>query len=146
MSLKNLIGITTTSDRQSNIIMHTMPKLADQIAEINANVTPTLNILDITKAVVQGGPLPTDYPGGIVRDAGYVVVSRDRIATDVTGLAILKVIGSPATAINTYSCWNQPQIVSAIRLKLGITGPEQYTLCGSGVKNLEQILQKAKER
>jgi len=146
MSLKNLIGITTTSDRQSNIIMHTMPKLADQIAEINANVTPTLNILDITKAVVQGGPLPTDYPGGIVRDAGYVVVSRDRIATDVTGLAILKVIGSPATAINTYSCWNQPQIVSAIRLKLGITGPEQYTLCGPGVKNLEQILQKAKER
>jgi len=126
--------------------LHTMPKLADQIAEINATVTSSLTILDATKAVVQGGPTPTDYPGGIVRDAGYIVASRDRIALDVTGLAILKVIGSPASAINTHSAWTQPQIASAVKLKLGISGPEQYNLCGPGVKNLEQIRQKAMEK
>lgn len=139
MALKNWIGITTAGDRQANLISHTMPKLAQQIAEIHMAVTPSFNILDATKALIQGGPKPSDPPGPMVVDAGYVIASHDRVALDVTGLAILKLLGSPSAKIKNLGIWKQPQIIAAVERNLGIVSPDEYEIGGNEVDRLDEI-------
>ncbi len=63
--------------------------MVNRVAELNLGITRRLNILDGTKSFVFGGPSHGDTV-----DPKLVVASRDRIAADATGMAVLKRYGT----------------------------------------------------
>ena len=103
------------------------------IAEIGLSIKPSLNIMDGTKAFVSNGPSRGDLV-----EPKLIVASRDRIATDVTGLGILKHYGTEER-IQNRSVWQQPMIAHGIEIGLGISDLSQIVLKGKGVPELEQI-------
>jgi uncharacterized protein (DUF362 family) len=134
LSLKNQVGMLRPDDRLSGL--HSgggSPKNA-RIAEINLAIAPSLIVLDATRAFVSGGPNT-----GVVRDVGMVIAARDRIACDVTGLALLKSLGTRAEIANQH-VFDQPLIARAGALALGIQGPDGYTALADGVPELDTLL------
>ena len=147
MSIKNYVGIIHGDDR---IIFHgklggfrrggsgeqrkaDYPAFAKMIAEIGLSIKPALNIMDGTKAFVSNGPSRGDLV-----EPKLIVASRDRIATDVTGLGILKHYGTEER-IQNRSVWQQPMIAHGIEIGLGISDLSQIVLKGEKVPELEQI-------
>ena len=61
----------------------------NRIAELNLGIKPALNILDGSKSFVFGGP-----SSGDTAEPKLIVASRDRIAADATGVAVLKSMGT----------------------------------------------------
>ena len=72
--------------------------LVNRVAELNLGITPALNILDGTKSFVFGGPSHGDTV-----DPKLIVASRDRIAADATGVAVLKRMVPSAACKSTRS-------------------------------------------
>jgi len=141
MSMKNLVGIIPGKDR---IFMHSKlgsdqqqvanyPAFAKMIAEIGLTVKPSLNILDGTKAFVTIGP----SRGDIVQPK-LIVASRDRIATDVTGLGILKHYGTE-DRIQKVSVWKQQVVARAIEIGLGVSDLSQIDLKSANIPEIESI-------
>lgn len=149
MSMKNLVGIIPGKDR---IFMHSKvpaaqdsskgagqqqaynyPAFAKMIAEIGLAVTPSLNILDGTKAFVAGGPRVGDSV-----QPKLIVASRDRIAADVTGLGVLKHYGT-TDRIQKVSVWKQLIIARAIEIGLGVSDLSQIDLKSANVPEIESI-------
>lgn len=148
MSIKNFVGVIHPNDRT---LMHNKhrgsrprgsqpdereedyPTFAKMIAELGLIVTPALNIMDGTKAFVSGGPSRGDLV-----EPKLIVASRDRIATDVTGLGVLKHYGTEAH-IQDVSAWQQPTIVRAIEIGVGVKNLSQIELKGEQVPELEAI-------
>jgi uncharacterized protein (DUF362 family) len=158
MSIKNFVGIIHSNDR---IVMHgkhrgsglgrprrsqpqtppaaaqepeeDYPTFAKMIAELGLIVTPALNIMDGTKAFVSGGPSRGDSV-----EPKLIVASRDRIATDVTGLGVLKHYGTEER-IQDISVWQQPIIARGIEIGLGAANLSQIELKAENVPELEQI-------
>jgi len=151
MSIKNFVGIVHGNDR---VLFHNKlggfgpprrsgqqvqepkadyPAFANMIAELGLAVKPSLNIMDGTKAFVSGGPSEGD-----VVEPKLIVASKDRIATDVTGLAILKHYGTEER-IQGRRVWEQPMIARGVEIGLGISDFSQMTLKGENVPELEQI-------
>jgi len=134
MSLKNAIGLIDPRDRVQTLHgSHAEPRFGSAIAELNLAVTPRFVIMDGTRAFVSGGP----FTGEVV-EPGLIVATSDRIANDVVGLAILKVLGTTA-AIMGKSVWEQPQIKRAVELGLGVKGAAQIDLKGHRVPELDLI-------
>jgi uncharacterized protein (DUF362 family) len=100
------------------------------MAEMSLAFRPSLHILDGTSAFVSGGP-----SHGRAVHPRLVIVSRDLLATDVTGLAVLRHHGTEA-AIQDYSPWAQPKIRHGIALGLGVTGPDRIDLRAEGVAEI----------
>ncbi len=151
MSMKNLVGIIPGKDR---IFMHSKvpnakhsakgggqqqaynyPAFAKMIAEIGLAVTPSLNILDGTKAFVAGGPRVGDSV-----QPKLIVASRDRIAADVTGLGVLKHYGT-TDRIQQASVWQLPIIARAVEIGLGVSDLAQIDLKSADVPEIESIRQ-----
>ena len=109
------------------------PAFAKMIAEFGLAVKPTLNIMDGTKAFVSHGPSRGDLV-----EPKLIVASRDRIATDVTGIGILKHYGTEDRLQNT-SVWQQPMIAHGISIGLGVSDLSRIVLKGDKVPELEQI-------
>ena len=149
MSMKNLVGIIPGKDR---VFMHSKldsgggsakaagqqqvsnyPAFARMIAEIGLTVTPSLNIMDGTKAFVSEGPSRGD-----IVEPKLIVASRDRIATDVTGLGILKHYGTE-DRIQKVSVWKQPIIARGIEIGLGVSDLAQIDLKAVNVPELAGI-------
>jgi len=147
MSIKNYVGIIHGDDR---IIFHNKlggfgrrkrgqqqnadyPAFAKMIAEFGLAIKPALNIMDGTKAFVSDGPSRGDLV-----EPKLIVASRDNIATDVTGLGILKHYGTEER-IQDISVWQQPIIAHGIEIGLGISDLSQIILKGEKVPELEQI-------
>lgn len=134
MSLKNHVGITNLDSRHT---MHGFDRvtLERMIAEINLAVKPSLNILDGTKAFVTGGP----FSGDMV-EPKTIIASKDRVAADVTGLALLKTFGT-VDRIQNRSVWEQDQIKHAVEIGIGVGNGAQIELASDGVTQLPQILE-----
>jgi uncharacterized protein (DUF362 family) len=143
MSLKNFVGIIHPDDRG---VMHGAQgrgrgqggdsgyvTFARMIAELGLAVTPALNIMDGTKAFVSGGP-----SSGDLVEPKLIIASRDRIATDVTGLGVLKHYGTESR-IQDISVWKQPMIARGIEIGLGVANLSQIDLKAAGVPELENI-------
>jgi uncharacterized protein (DUF362 family) len=149
MSMKNLVGIIPGKDR---IYMHSKvpanlrdsvkeqtpqnynyPAFAKMIAEIGLAVTPSLNILDGTKAFVKGGPREGDSV-----QPKLIVASRDRIAADVTGLGVLKHYGT-TDRIQKVSVWQQLVIARAVEIGLGVSDLSQIDLKSANIPEIESI-------
>jgi uncharacterized protein (DUF362 family) len=112
--------------------------LVNRVAELNLGITPALNILDGSRSFVFGGPSHGDTV-----DPKLVVASRDRIAADATGVAVLKRYGTERR-LQRFSVWENPFIQHGIKIGLGIGSREQLNLKHSGmdedIKEIEEGL------
>ncbi len=147
MSLKNSVGLVEAQDRVEMLHhathgpegftfgpeSHQEPAFGSPIAEINLAFPVPLVIMDGTRSFVSGGPTK-----GEMVEPGLIIASRDRIANDAVGLAILKTLGTEER-IQSKSVWEQPQIVRAVELGLGVEGPDRIEVKGEDVPELETI-------
>ena len=145
MGMKNLIGLVNPADRErpENLGQHSTAnnRLYRQIAQINQQITPSATILDGWEAVVRGGPTIAGSPTGLEDSPRVMIVSTDRIAADVTGLAVLKEFAVASEAVHDWGVWQNPQIVEAVAAGLGISGPSQYDASGPTVEGLDLYLE-----
>ncbi|MCS7201729.1 MAG: DUF362 domain-containing protein [Dictyoglomus sp.] len=124
MSLKNFVGLI---HRQDRMIMHGSRYIKEMIAELNLAFNPALNILDASRVFVRGGPAK-----GEVREPMMIIASPDRIACDIVGLSLLKILGT-TPEIQDKNMWDHPQIKRAVEVGIGIKNPEKIILKGSQV-------------
>lgn len=105
--------------------------MVNRVAELNLGIRPALNILDGTKSFVFGGPSHGD-----TEEPKLIVASRDRVAADATGVAVLKRYGTERRLQN-YSVWENPFIKHGIKIGLGIDGLEKLNLKSQGIDDEE---------
>ena len=139
MSLKNALGLPHPLDRSraGNLDVHRKPNIYHQSAEVNQYITPSLNILDGFYALITGGPTRREPPGPSYAEPRVFIASTDRIATDVTGIAVLQTVSPDTEEVTQYHAWDNPQITAAVERELGITSPDQYDLSGPTVPDIE---------
>jgi len=89
---------------------------------------------------VRGGPTTTDGAGGMEDSPGVHIVSTDRIAADITGLAVLKQFAVSGERVHDTDVWDNPQIEECVDAGVGISGPEEYEASGPTVENLDDYL------
>lgn len=152
MSLKIALGLVHADDRarEGNLKTHDTRVLYDQIAQINQAFTPSLVIQDGYSAVVSGGPTvrdrprgaPSSFTGGVTGDPKVFIVSTDRIAADVAGIAVLQTLSPSYEQVTKTRPFANPQIEAAAAAGLGITGPDAFDLAGPTVPELETYLAK----
>jgi uncharacterized protein (DUF362 family) len=116
LCLKLQIGAVHPDDRSVALSSHS--NLHNKIAQINTQFTPSLTVLDGYEACINGGPNPA-Y-GAEAGHVGLAIVSADRIATDVAGIAALRMHTSETGLLNLQSPWDHPTISAAIDHGLGI--------------------------
>jgi uncharacterized protein (DUF362 family) len=125
--------------------------LYKQIAQINQAITPSLVVMDGYKAVISGGPTKNDRPsgapsswkGGITAEPKVFIVSTDRIAADVAGIAVLQTLSPEYEEIHATKPFQNPQIKAAIAAGgLGISDASELDLSGPTVPELEAYLAK----
>ena len=139
MSLKNMIGLVHPADRRrtGNLDVHRIPELWSQIAEINQHITPSINILDGYEALITGGPL-YGMVGAQLCEPKVIIVSADRVAADITGIAVLQTLSPAVEEVTQTAPWRSGQIRAAYRAGLGIRRPNDYDLSGPTVP--EQVM------
>lgn len=134
--MKNAIGLIDADSRRHYHRVRGQQgyeAFAILVAEMALAVRPALHVLDATAAFVSGGP-----SDGRVVHPRLVIASRDLLATDVTGLAVLRHHGTEP-AVQEPSPWAQPKIRHGIALGLGAAGPEAIDLRGEGVAELAAL-------
>jgi uncharacterized protein (DUF362 family) len=124
LGLKNTLGMVSPADRLDKLHEHNYeePAFGNMVAEANLILKPDIIVMDGTSVMVRGGPFFGD-----TFSPGLVVASRDIVANDVVGLAIMKALGTKAE-IQENSPWDQPQIRRAGELGLGAQGPADIEL------------------
>ena len=125
MSLKNFVGLISRHDRN---VMHFSRNWKEMIAELNLAFEPKLNVMDASKVFVSGGPAV-----GEAKSPGIIIASPDRIATDLTGLSLLKILGT-TPQIQSQNMWNHPQIKRASELDIGISSHTAVQLLSSDLE------------
>ena len=136
MAMKNAIGVIDADSRRYYHRIRAQQgydAFAALIAEMSLAYRPALHILDGTAAFVAGGP----SDGTVVRPR-LVIASRDMIATDVAGLAVLRHHGT-SPDIQDHSPWTQPKIRYGIALELGAKGPGEIDVRADGVDEIASI-------
>jgi uncharacterized protein (DUF362 family) len=121
MSLKLHVGVVPTTRHGYHYMseLHQSPHQRKLIAEINAPFNPDLIVLDGIDAFVDGGPANGKRAKGNV-----FLASRDRVAIDAVGLAILQSLGSNDQIMNTR-IFKQEQIARAVEIGLGAASPSE---------------------
>ena len=147
MSLKNCLGLVNPTDRRrpGNLKTHAPidEALGRQIAQVNQAFTPSLNVLNGYRALITGGPTPHDrthHRGGDIATPRVVIASTDRIATDATGLAVLRTLCPKTESVTQFAPFAHPQLKAAILAGLGIASPAACDLSGASVPELERYL------
>jgi uncharacterized protein (DUF362 family) len=108
--LKNFVGATHIEQRPYLVDREHWEEL---IAEMNLAWRPDLNIIDGTKTLIEHGPWE-----GPSADTGVIIATGDRIAGDVTGLALIKKFGR-WPMVTDKDVWEQKQVKRALELGLG---------------------------
>ncbi len=151
MSMKNQIGIINPQDRSlaGNLGNHSTAsdKLYRQVAFMNkAGPNVSLVVLDGWQSLVSGGPLPSNAPprapaGWVaqVSDPRVVIISRDRVAADLTGVALLKTLSPSYEAIMTGTARANRQMSRALASGVGLSSMDQYDLSGPSVANIDML-------
>jgi uncharacterized protein (DUF362 family) len=125
-SLKNSIGLIAKHSQKtsSNYMkeLHSSPSQRLMIAEVNQIYAPELVIMDAIQCFVSGGP-----ESGELADSGIIAASRDRVALDAAGLAILHYF-SPRRTLNREPIFEQEQIKRAAELGLGARSAKEILL------------------
>ena len=123
-SLKNSIGLVAkqavTGTRHNYMLeLHSSADQRVMIAEANQLYRPLLVVMDASRVFVEGGPEAGDlaYPQ-------VVALSRDRVALDAVGIALLRLHGA-AGPVSKGAVFEQAQIKRAVELKLGAQSPKE---------------------
>jgi uncharacterized protein (DUF362 family) len=118
MSLKNSVGLVARTvpggSRDYMSELHGSPDQRLMIAEINTFYRVDLVIMDATEAFVSGGP-----DKGAEVKPGLMLASRDRVAIDAVGVAILRRFG--ASSLTDKPIFELDQIRRAAELGVGAT-------------------------
>ncbi|MBI3621592.1 MAG: DUF362 domain-containing protein [Nitrospirae bacterium] len=117
--LKNLVGVTHPRHRPYRV---NPAKWEEVIAELNLAVHPILNIVDATTIMVADGPWE-----GPSEKTNLIMASGDRIAADVTGLALIKHFNK-WEGVSKIGVWEQRQIKHARDVGLGMQDQTQFQL------------------
>jgi len=136
MAMKNFIGVIDADSRRYYHRIRAQQgyeAFAALIAEMSLAIRPALHILDGTAAFTAGGP-----SDGRVVHPRLVIASRDLLATDVTGLAVLRHHGTDA-AIQDHSPWTQPKIRYGMALGLGVKGPDEIDVRSERIEEIAAI-------
>ena len=123
-SLKNSIGLLPkySPTNPSHNYMAELHGSLDQrlmIAEVNQIYSPSLIVMDATQVFVDGGP-----ESGNTADPEVVLASRDRVAIDAAGAALLRIHGA-GPPVGTIPVFEQEQIRRAVELKLGAASGDE---------------------
>lgn len=126
-SLKNSIGLIakhSSIERKRNYMqeLHTSRYQSQMIAEVNQTYAPELVIMDAIQVFVKGGP-----ESGEVANPGIIAASKDRIALDAVGVAILQQFGAQ-TLRDQGPIFEQEQLKRAVELKLGVQSAKDIQL------------------
>ncbi len=139
MSLKNWMGVIPEAER-----LYTHFDFGNRIPELHLGVSPSLTILDATRADLTGGAMPGLTPNAVSASPGLIVVTADPIACDVTGLAILKhnlkERNLTNERIDNFTVWSQPQIVHAGEIGIGIQNHAEDSVASQDVPELADLL------
>jgi uncharacterized protein (DUF362 family) len=126
-SLKNSIGLVAkhagAGTRHNYMVeLHSSADQRVMIAEVNQLYRPLLVVMDASRVFVDGGPEAGDlaYPQ-------VVAVSRDRVALDAVGVALLRLHGAGGP-VSRGSVFEQAQIKRAGELKLGSRSPKEIRI------------------
>ena len=146
MSLKNSVGLVakTVPGVNHNYMdeLHGSPHQRRMIAEINAFYDVDLAVMDAMKAFVNRGP-----EAGDIVEPGLILASRDRVALDAVGVAILRRYGS-TDEVMRGSIFDLDQIKRAAELGVGVSSADSISLIPvndetqSIVGELEEILRR----
>jgi uncharacterized protein (DUF362 family) len=122
MSLKNSVGMVAETDPETGRDYMAELHGADQrekIAEVNAAYDPEFVVMDGIAGFATGGPAR-----GERIEPGIVAASRDRIALDAVGVAILRGYDT-REVVAEGPIFEQAQIARAADLGLGVTSPDE---------------------
>ena len=142
MSLKNSVGLIAKSvpgehyDYMTEL--HSSPFQRLMIAEINRFYNVDLVIMDAIEGFVKGGP----ESGELVKP-NLLLASRDRVAIDAVGVALLRSYGTTQEVMKG-SIFDQEQISRAAELGVGVRSPSNIRLDPLDVKS-EKVAQELQE-
>jgi len=144
MSLKNSVGMVARYDPEDGYDymgeLHNSRYQRQMIAEINAAYEPVLVIMDAIKGFSKGGP-----DTGTLISPGILLASRDRVAIDSVGVALLRIYGT-TDPVSKGRIFDQEQIARAVELGIGTSAPDEIKLvavnedAGDICKNIEEKL------
>jgi uncharacterized protein (DUF362 family) len=144
LSLKNSVGLVAKKvpggvyDYMWEL--HGSPFQRQMIAEINSNYKVDFVLMDGIKAFVTGGP-----ESGRVVEPNLLLASRDRVAIDAVGVAVLKLYGARGK-VGEAAVFEQDQLKRAAELGFGVKSPEEIKLTAlnsesqTEVKRIERVL------
>jgi len=116
-------GIKKDPDQEAKDIA----PFVNRLAELNLGLKPALNILDGSQCFVFGGP-----SSGDTAEPKLIVASRDRIAVDAAGIAVLKSLGTEER-LQDRSVWDNPFLKHGIKIGLGIDSVAKLNLKDEGL-------------
>jgi uncharacterized protein (DUF362 family) len=142
LSLKNMVGTVARRVPGLNYDfmneLHTSPHQRSMIAEINKFCRTDIVVMDATEGFSSGGP----DKGKLIKP-GVILASRDRVAIDAVGVALLRVSGTVPSVMNG-KIFEQEQISRAAELGVGIGSADRIRLVPldeSGRATAEQVQQ-----
>jgi uncharacterized protein (DUF362 family) len=126
MSLKNSVGLVASRLKGSSYDymreLHSSPFQRLMIAEINKFYKPNLILMDATEGFSHGGP----EQGALIKP-GLLLASKDRVALDAVGVAILRLYGTTPEVMKGR-IFEQEQIAQAARLGVGADSAKKIEL------------------
>jgi uncharacterized protein (DUF362 family) len=121
--------------------LHTSPYQRQMIAEINTNYSLDFVLMDGIKAFVTGGP-----EAGKLVEPNLLLASRDRVAIDVVGVAVLKEYGAKGK-VGAAGIFDQDQLKRAAELGFGAKSVDDIQLrplndeSSAETEKIERVLQ-----
>lgn len=126
MSLKNLVGAVARRvpglDFNFMNELHSSPHQRKMIAEINGFCRTDIVVMDAMEGFSSGGP----DKGRLIKP-GVILASRDRVAMDAVGVALLRASGTVPVVMNG-KIFEQEQIARAVELGIGISSADRISL------------------
>ncbi len=126
LSLKNSVGLVAKKvpggiyDYMWEL--HGSPFQRQMIAEINNHYNLDLVLMDGIKAFITGGP-----EHGAVVEPNLLLASKDRVAIDAVGVAILKIYGAKGK-VGEADVFEQDQLRRATELGFGVKSADEIQL------------------
>jgi len=126
ISLKNSVGLVAkrlpVSLYDFMAELHISPYQRSMIAEINHYYHVDLLVMDAMKAFIDGGPAK-----GTIVEPGLILASKDRVALDAVGVAILRHYGTTRN-VSRGKIFELTQIKRAAELGVGVSSEEEIEL------------------
>jgi len=137
LSLKNSVGLVAKKvagekyDYMQDL--HSSPHQRRMIAEINKFYDVDLVIMDAISAFVNEGP-----ERGDIVTPNILLASRDRVAIDAVGIALLRSFGSTKNVMRG-KIFEQEQIQRAVEIEIGVKSPLDIKLTAVDKESRETV-------